>query len=73
MKIVDIKIKFVPVLALLVAMTIDASAQNNQGMFAGSTDIGTIKISGTLKYDPNTGSYTVGGSGQNVWGRQRRL
>ncbi len=38
------------------------------GRFAGHADIGTVLHPGSASYDAATGTYTVSGSGENVWG-----
>lgn len=43
-------------------------AQDNPlGQFDGHGDIGSPKISGSSSYDPATGTYTLTGSGVNMW------
>ncbi len=37
------------------------------GIFEGHTDIGTILHPGAASFDPATKSYTVSGSGENMW------
>jgi len=60
--------RLIVAIVILAFVAIQVNAQNSKmGMFAGQTDIGTIKIPGTLAYDASAGTYNVGGSGQNVW------
>lgn len=42
-------------------------AAENLGQFAGHTDIGQIKHPGTVAYDGDKGTYTITGSGGNMW------
>jgi Tol biopolymer transport system component len=37
------------------------------GLFDGSTDVGTVLHPGTVKYDASARTYTVIGSGENMW------
>jgi TolB protein len=37
------------------------------GLFESHADVGSVLHPGTLEYDPAQGTYTVGGSGENVW------
>jgi TolB protein len=62
-------------IAILTAMTLalfseihSASGQDNPlGQFDGSCDVGSPEISGSSSYDPSTGTYTMTGSGVNMW------
>src|ERR1700686_2035821 len=37
------------------------------GVFESHADVGSVLHPGTLEYDPARGTYTVGGSGENMW------
>jgi hypothetical protein len=37
------------------------------GLFESHTDVGTVLHPGSVEYDASTGSYTVTGSGENMW------
>src|SRR4030081_3085375 len=37
------------------------------GVFENHVDVGSVLHPGTLEYDPAQGTYTVGGSGENIW------
>jgi len=37
------------------------------GVFEGHRDVGTVGHPGSVEYDPNGGTYTVTGSGENMW------
>ncbi len=37
------------------------------GIFEGSSDVGKVRHPGKVKFDSTTGSYTVSGSGTNMW------
>src|SRR6056300_1408096 len=37
------------------------------GIFDGQSDIGDVKIDGSVAYDKTTDEYVVGGSGENIW------
>jgi TolB protein len=44
-----------------------AGAQNPVGVFDAQADIGRVRNPGSAAYDPQLQSYTVAGSGQNMW------
>jgi len=37
------------------------------GLFEGRTDVGTILLPGSVNYDPAIKTYTITGSGENMW------
>lgn len=51
----------------LVAVFALVSAHAQIGLFTNHTDVGTVLHAGTVEYDGSTRSYTVGGSGENMW------
>ena len=54
-------------------LTVFAGSQNSRNPghagLQGRTDIGNCLIPGTLEYEPGNQSYTISGSGQNMWFR----
>ena len=44
-----------------------ASAQNKIGIFDANLDVGNCKIEGNSEYDPENQTYTLSGSGTNMW------
>jgi TolB protein len=42
-------------------------ASTTTGLFENHTDVGSVLRPGALEYDPAHGTYTVGGSGLNMW------
>jgi len=53
---------------LLFSMTSISVAQDNSlGQFESQTDIGNVKYKGTTSFDPETQTYTIMGSGYNMW------
>ncbi|MES1214029.1 MAG: hypothetical protein ABUT20_00820, partial [Bacteroidota bacterium] len=53
---------------LLIILSSVALAQNSSlGIFQASTDIGNPKKAGSSQYDPATQTYTLKGSGYNIW------
>lgn len=56
-------------LVLLAATHMLRLAVNQQaiGVFEGHGDIGAVKLSGQVEFDSNAGSYTITGSGENMW------
>ncbi|MGA2184644.1 MAG: hypothetical protein ABSH47_16600 [Bryobacteraceae bacterium] len=55
------------VLRMLVCSSLLACAQAQIGVFASHTDVGTVLHTGSVDYDAATHSYTIGGSGENMW------
>ncbi len=54
--------------ALFLVITIcQVSAQNQIGLFDRSSDIGDCKIQGGVEYSPEDQTYTISGSGSNMW------
>jgi len=51
---------------LLGSLNLWASATAT-GVFEDHADVGSVLHPGTLEYDPAEGTYTVGGSGENIW------
>ena len=44
-----------------------AGAQSSVGIFDAQTDVGNVRRAGSTSYDPQGQTYTVAGSGQNMW------
>ncbi|MGE5802629.1 MAG: TolB family protein [Gemmatimonadota bacterium] len=43
------------------------SAQTPVGVFDAHSDVGRVRRAGSASYDPQSQSYTIAGSGQNMW------
>lgn len=57
-----------PFFLLLLLLTSPAFAQTAPiGIFDGDSDIGTLLHRGTAEYDKAMQTYTVAGSGENIW------
>lgn len=57
-----------PFFLLLLLLTSPAFAQTAPiGIFDGDSDIGTLLHRGTAEYDKSMQTYTVAGSGENIW------
>src|SRR5208283_717661 len=55
---------------LLMSASVRAPAQTAAepiGLFAGHTEVGTVLHTGSVVYDAARRSYTITGSGENVW------
>ena len=53
---------------IVMSMSREVFAQPNPlGLFDNHGDIGTVKHPGQIEYDATNGSYTVTGSGENMW------
>lgn len=62
--------RFIPVMLILLLMNahLQSSAQTPQSkLFVNNTDIGNVKHTGSVLYDETVQSYTVRGSGGNIW------
>ncbi len=42
-------------------------AQNTSGIFEGNNDIGNVNHKGSLEFSPSDSTYTISGSGTNMW------
>jgi TolB protein len=63
-------LRAVVVLGILSATVIQANAQEKAesvGIFESHGDVGKVLHSGSAGYDPSKRSYTVAGSGENMW------
>ncbi|HET8824015.1 MAG TPA: hypothetical protein VFM77_02725, partial [Terriglobales bacterium] len=47
-----------------------AFAQNQVGIFANHEDVGTVLHPGSATFDAAKGTYTLHGSGENMWSTQ---
>src|SRR5438094_2242617 len=54
-------------LLLLPLITSHASGQNALEIFENHSDIGAVLHAGTATYDPAKKTYTLTGSGENMW------
>ncbi|HYX05866.1 MAG TPA: hypothetical protein VE912_03955, partial [Bacteroidales bacterium] len=54
-------------LLILSFMQTSFSQQNNLGQFDGQADIGNVKHPGSVQYNPEKQTYTIEGSGTNMW------
>ncbi len=61
----------VPVLAFLThpdqPVAPEPTPANPVGIFEGSKDVGTVRNAGSTRFDPASKTYTVAGSGKNMW------
>ena len=64
----NINITRIKILLLLIVITGGAAcAQTDLGIFKNHLDIGDCKHQGFVNYDPEDQSYTIAGSGKNMW------
>jgi hypothetical protein len=54
--------------ALCIAALLAGSAQAAPGAFADVTDVGAVRRPTEAAFEPATGTYTIGASGDNMWG-----
>ena len=63
--------RFLALRAFVVCLvTPGVAASADLGLFSEHGDVGVVKHAGTVAYDAAQGTYTVGGSGANMWARQ---
>ena len=43
------------------------SPNSDLGVFEGNTDIGNVKHAGSVQFNPSENTYTISGSGTNMW------
>lgn len=53
---------------MMIFSNIWAQKQADMGMFEGFSNIGQVKLMGTVVYDTSTETYSISGGGMNVWG-----
>ena len=59
---------------LLAASTLPALASSDPlGLFTDHTDVGNVLHPGATKFNAEAGTYTITGSGENMWFAPRRL
>src|SRR4051812_9057833 len=61
--------RFWPLVALLGAAAVAQSSGPAVGEFEGMQDVGSVLHAGAATYDPSSRTYTVTGSGENVWAK----
>jgi TolB protein len=54
-------------LVVAVCCTVQASAQSKVGTFDNHSDVGTVLHAGSVDYDAAKRTYTITGSGENMW------
>ncbi len=58
----------VPIACLSLAISIRSQAATpDLGLFTGHGDVGTVLHPGSVRYDPSAQTYTITGSGENMW------
>ncbi len=63
------KVKSIVLSAFSILAATAITSQAQLGLFDASSDIdgGALGAAGSAEYDPNTGTYTVNGSGDDIW------
>ena len=54
-------------IALILASGLSAQTAVPIGIFEGRSDVGVVLHAGSVDYDPAKGTYTISGSGENMW------
>ncbi len=60
-------------LPLLLTVGVTVSAQTRIGIFEKHADIGPVKHQGSATFNASTNSYTLTGSGENIWFKKDEL
>jgi TolB protein len=60
-------VALVVVLVALADNALARQAQENLGIFEAHTDVGRVLHAGSVQYDPAKKTYTISGSGENMW------
>jgi TolB protein len=60
-------VNLMAVILIMIATKVNAQT-NPPGIFDGQTDVGRVKTAGTCNYDDKLQTYTLSGSGTNIWG-----
>ena len=55
-------------MSLVLTGSVGAQAGEGLGVFDAHADVGTVRHRGSVSYDAQRQSYTIAGSGQNMWG-----
>ncbi|BBE20514.1 tolB protein precursor, periplasmic protein [Aquipluma nitroreducens] len=55
------------IILLFCMLTVNSFAQKSIGIFQSCKDIGSPKLTGSASYDESTQTYTIRGSGYNIW------
>lgn len=53
--------------SILLLLIVSCNSQPNLGLFEGNGDIGAVGHKGSVEFDPSDSTYTVAGSGTNMW------
>ena len=59
---------FLACLLVLIGMSVHAQTVSRVGIFEGRGDVGAVLHAGSASFDAGAGTYTISGSGENVWG-----
>lgn len=61
------KVLFTLFCLLLLVLVSSCKQKPAIGIFEANTDIGEVGIAGSVVYDAENESYTISGSGENMW------
>ena len=59
-----------PIAILLILLCIAGIAYGGSVKFEGYTNVGKVKLAGSVQYDSSRGTYRITGSGENMWGKE---
>ena len=61
------KLRMTLYFAFFFTFTITALKSQNLGVFTNNTDVGAVKTAGTTTYDTENQTFSISGSGENIW------
>ena len=53
--------------AFIIMLSLMGKSEKASGAFENHADIGTVNIAGNIEFNPDSQSYIISGSGQNMW------
>ncbi|MGA9365408.1 MAG: hypothetical protein WBW16_13670 [Bacteroidota bacterium] len=63
-------VQSIPLATLLFLVPLLGIVYGGSAKFEGQTNVGKVKMAGSVQYDPTHGSYRITGSGENMWGNE---
>ncbi len=64
----NVKSSLFTIILVMTAYIATMAQQHDFGIFEGTTDVGDVQHEGSVSYDAENESYTISGSGANMWG-----
>ncbi len=58
------------IIALVSLVCVSGLEYSSQIEFHGTTNVGLVRLAGSVNYNPTNGTYRITGSGENIWGTE---